>query len=54
MKNQSIVSMAITGLMLKTYINIARSWATASKTIRDVKELTSSVRALDTIDAANA
>lgn len=55
MNNQPQISMTITGLMLKTYMVVARTWASTSKTIRDVKELTSMVsQSVNTMTSANA
>lgn len=43
MNNQTNISMAITGLMLKTYMTIARTWAIATTTTNEVKQFTNSI-----------
>lgn len=43
MKNQPQISMTITGLMLKSYMIVARTWATGSKATREAKQMVNTI-----------
>lgn len=45
MNNQPQISMTITGLMLKTYMIVARTWALANTTARNTKQATNNILA---------